>query len=683
MKKIGQALLRWLFRIKLKNGDALKSLNRSVLFADGGTFWSAALLHFFLPEEYVFVLPKPLAGKISILAPGRRRISYNADTIEISPVLDCLADAKTVVVFPEAGADLLEFCQMITLIIEGYGSMACPLVISSTTQHGRLLPMPGIIICVGELLAIDNSQGDHSEEVSAQKVYGALQNTVFAARYQEQANLFDQLWAAAKQFGMGKVVAEDFSGTITYRTLIIGSYILGRKLGEQCPEESRLGLLLPTSIGHLITLFAVCYQGKTPAILNFSAGSRTVQECAELVEIQTIITARVFVEKAGLQQMVEDLASKYRIIYLEDLKASIKRTDKLSGLVKYVRQHTALSMQDYRIILFTSGSEQKPKGVVLRHTNILANVEQLACAVEFTAADKMLSALPMFHSFGLTGGIILPVLKGVEVFLYPSPLHYKVIPEIIVAKQVTMLLGTPTFLAGYAKNADEGAFQSLRFVLTGGEKLNNETRNYWQEKFHIHLLEAYGTTETSPGLCVSSHRFNKDGAVGKFLPGIDWRIEQIEGIDEGGKLWVKGPNIMEGYLIHGSGFVPAEEWYDCGDVVQIDQDGYCTIKARLKRFAKISGEMVSLNLVEEAAVQCFTTDQNAAVSVFDGIKGEKIVLFTTTETASRQQLRDYIKDQQLSMLLLPTELIVLEELPVLGSGKIDYVLLQEITKDRE
>jgi len=286
----------------------------------------------------------------------------------------------------------------------------------------------------------------------------------------------------------------------------------------------------------------------------------------------------------------------------------------------------------------------------------------------------------MFHSFGLTAGTLLPVLKGVEVFLYPSPLHYRTLPEISYDRNITIFLGTPTFLYGYAKYAHPYDFYNLRYVLAGGEKLKDEVRQLWQDKFGIRILEGYGTTETAPVLSLNTPLFHKTGTVGRFLPGIEYRIEAVPGIEDGGNLWVKGPNVMAGYMLYGKGFVPAAEWYDCGDVVSIDSEGYLSIKSRLRRFAKISGEMISLDAVEEAAEKCFGTNRNAAVNLPDVKKGEKILLYTMYKNASRQMLREFLSQGRQSMLSMPAEIIIVDKLPLLGSGKIDYVTLKGLAQ---
>jgi acyl-[acyl-carrier-protein]-phospholipid O-acyltransferase/long-chain-fatty-acid--[acyl-carrier-protein] ligase len=247
-------------------------------------------------------------------------------------------------------------------------------------------------------------------------------------------------------------------------------------------------------------------------------------------------------------------------------------------------------------------------------------------------------------------------------------------------RNATVLLSTPTFLHGYAKYCHPYDFYKMRYALAGGEKLKDEVRQLWSEKFGLRIMEGYGTTETAPVLSLNTPLFFRPGTVGRFLPGIEWRTEPVPGIEEGGNLFVKGPNVMAGYMLHAKGFVPAAEWYDCGDVVAVDNDGFISIKSRLKRFAKISGEMISLDNVEKTAEKCFGTDRNAAINAPDAKKGEKIILYTTHKTATKQALRDFMSQAGQSMLFLPADIMIVEKLPLLGSGKTDYVSLKALAQ---
>ena len=312
-------------------------------------------------------------------------------------------------------------------------------------------------------------------------------------------------------------------------------------------------------------------------------------------------------------------------------------------------------------MLFTSGSEGTPKGVVLSHRNLLANRHQLAAVVDFSPQDIVLNALPVFHSFGLTGGLLLPLLAGVRTFLYPSPLHYRTVPELAYGVNATILFGTDTFLAGYARVADNYDFYSVRYVFAGAERVKPETRRVWFEKFGIRILEGYGATETSPALAVNTPMHFKAGTVGRLLPGIEHRLEPVEGIDEGGRLFVRGPNVMLGYLRAEKPGVlepPADGWYDTGDIVEIDAEGFVTIKGRAKRFAKVAGEMVPLGAVEDFVAQASGRDeQHAVVTVPDAKRGEQLVLVTERADATRAALATAAREAGLPEIFVPRAIV--------------------------
>jgi acyl-[acyl-carrier-protein]-phospholipid O-acyltransferase/long-chain-fatty-acid--[acyl-carrier-protein] ligase len=335
-------------------------------------------------------------------------------------------------------------------------------------------------------------------------------------------------------------------------------------------------------------------------------------------------------------------------------------------------------------VLFTSGSEGKPKGVVLSHRAILANIQQARAVIDFSCEDKLLNALPLFHSFGLTAGGLLPVISGANVFLYTSPLHYRVIPELVYDRNCTILLGTSTFLSNYAKHAHPYDFYRLRYVIAGAEKLTQTVRANWFEKFGIRILEGYGATECAPVLAVNTRMAYRTGSVGQLLPGMKAKLVPVPGVEVGGALHVSGPNIMSGYLrAENPGVLepPSSEvgkgWYATGDIVDIDADGYLYIVGRLKRFAKVAGEMISLEVVERLANQASDKGIHAATSQPDAARGENILLYTTDKSLTRDQLQAAAKASGSPEIAVPRKIIVVEELPVLGSGKTDYVTLKQ------
>jgi acyl-[acyl-carrier-protein]-phospholipid O-acyltransferase/long-chain-fatty-acid--[acyl-carrier-protein] ligase len=314
--------------------------------------------------------------------------------------------------------------------------------------------------------------------------------------------------------------------------------------------------------------------------------------------------------------------------------------------------------------------------VLFSHRNLLANRHQLGAVVDFNPRDIVFNALPVFHSFGLTGGLLLPLLAGVRVFLYPSPLHYRTVPELAYGVNATIVFGTDTFLSGYARVADNYDFYSVRYVFAGAERVKAETRRVWSEKFGIRILEGYGATETAPALAVNTPMHFKAGTVGRLLPGIEHRIETVEGITDGGRLFVRGPNVMLGYLrAENPGVLdpPRDGWYDTGDIVQIDAEGFVTIKGRAKRFAKVAGEMVPLGAVEELVARVWPSAMHAVVTVPDAKRGEQLVLITDQTDATRAALAAAAREAGLPEIFVPRSIAHVAKVPILGTGKIDYV----------
>ncbi|MDX1518952.1 MAG: AMP-binding protein, partial [Gammaproteobacteria bacterium] len=310
---------------------------------------------------------------------------------------------------------------------------------------------------------------------------------------------------------------------------------------------------------------------------------------------------------------------------------------------------------------------------------------QVKCHIDFRITDIIFSCLPTFHSFGLNAGLLMPILAGSRIFFYPTPLHYRVIPELFYELGATILFGTNTFFKGYARHAHPFDFSSARYVVAGAEKLHEDTLRMWMDKFGIRIYQGYGVTETSPVISVNTLMQHRIGTVGRLLPAMECRIDPVEGIDQGGHLVVKGPNVMAGYLLHdGDGKISfpltrhGEGWYDTGDIASIDEQGYITIQGRAKRFAKIGGEMISLTAVEEIAMQVWPGYNHAAVNLPDERKGEKIIVITDHEQATRKTFQEYVKQHKYSEMAIPKQILYTNEFPVLGTGKIDYPTLTEL-----
>ena len=322
-----------------------------------------------------------------------------------------------------------------------------------------------------------------------------------------------------------------------------------------------------------------------------------------------------------------------------------------------------------------------PKGVALSHRNLLANAYQLISQCDFRPTDKIFSCLPVFHSFGLAGGITLPLLFGAPVFMYPSPLHIRMVPEMIYDTLSTVRFGTDTFLSRYARVAHPYDLHTVRLCFAGAEKLREETRQTYMEKFGVRVLEAYGVTETSPALTMNSPQQNKANTVGRLLPGIDFKLEPVAGIENGQRLHVKGLNVMKGYLkIDKPGEIQPPEggWYDTGDVVDIDDDGYVKIVGRAKRFAKTAGEMISLTAAEDFINSIWPNKTHAVIAQKDARKGESLLLVTEATEADRKTILAEAHKKGIGELFVPRIVQHVEKVPLLGSGKIDYPAVEKL-----
>ncbi|HEX3504471.1 MAG TPA: AMP-binding protein, partial [Xanthobacteraceae bacterium] len=558
--------------------------------------------------------------------------------------------------------------------------------LTDTQVRRRWFPKITVTILEPVKLKIDpDIKGRKRRQAAGSALYTVMSEMMYRTAATDQT-LIEALIAAAELHGPNWLATEDpVSGQLSYKKLLIGVSVLGRKLMPLAPEGKALGVMLPTSNGAIVTMLAVLSAGRVPAMINFSAGATNILGACRAAEVDTILTSRTFVEKGRLDHVVAEIQKQVRVVYLEDIRKTVSRSDKVRGLLSWRKPLVARKPDDWAVILFTSGTEGLPKGVVLSHRNVLTNVAQCAARIDFGREDRLFNALPVFHSFGFTGGVILPLISGVPLYLYPSPLHYRTVPELIYGWCATAMFGTDTFLNGYARMANPYDFRSLRYVVAGAEPVKVSTRQTYLEKFGLRILEGYGLTETSPVLALNTPMFNKFGTVGRLLPGMEARLERVEGVDEGGRLFVKGPNVMLGYLRADRPGVlepPPEGWHDSGDIVTIDDEGFIRIKGRAKRFAKIGGEMVSLAAVEMLAAELWPDSITAVSAVPDPRKGERLIMVTDKHGATRADFMAYARGKHAAELMFPAEVIVLDKLPLLGSGKVDQLSIDKFVREQ-
>ena len=501
-------------------------------------------------------------------------------------------------------------------------------------------------------------------------------------------SLFQALTKAQSKFGAGKIIIEDQERKpMTYGLFLTAVFALSRLLKRHIGEEKRVGVMLPTSLGGAVTFWGMHAIGHVPVMINFTAGQANIKAAADVSGIKTVITSRRFIEQAKLEDLVDAMRGYVRIIMLDDIRKEITLADKAFAVMasKLPGMFAAKAgPDDTGVILFTSGSFGSPRGVVLTQGNLVANVRQIEAHIDLRPEWVCFNPMPIFHSLGLTGGIVLPLIAGLKSFQYPSPLHVKQIPGLLRETRASLLFSTDTFLNQYARQAEPDDFKTLQFVVCGAEKVRAETHEIFRTQFGgVPIVEGYGVTECSPVVAVNDPHDNHFGTVGRALPGIELRLDPVEGISDGGRLFVKGPNVMAGYLDPNSpdGIDPPKDgWYDTGDIVNIDEGGWIRILGRAKRFAKIAGEMVSLTAVERLAEEVWPDNRHAVVAISDDKKGERLILFTDKAGAESATLSDWAREHGTPALAVPKKVMTVDAVPVLGSGKTDYVTLQKLAE---
>jgi acyl-[acyl-carrier-protein]-phospholipid O-acyltransferase / long-chain-fatty-acid--[acyl-carrier-protein] ligase len=698
-------LFRAVYRLEVTGRENIAKAGPNAIFSiNHVSFLDAALILSIFEHEPVFAIDHTIARQWWVKPFLKVVRAYPLDPMRplaTRSLINLVKGGESLVIFPEGRltvtGTLMKIYDGAGLIAEKSGAMVVPMRLEGmeATAFSRLTRaqaprrwFPKVRVSILEPVRItlpEKLKGKVRRQAAGAALYQIMSDLMFRTTPTDRT-VFDAVVAAANQHGMKRVAVEDpIAGALTYKRLLLGARVLGKKLAAYAAEGEAVGVLLPNANGAAVTLLGLVSSARVPAMINFTAGAVNIASACTAAEVKTIVTSRAFIEKGRLEKLIEALASKVRFIYLEDVRTGVTTGDKLKGMIAYAKPLVKATPQSRAAILFTSGSEGAPKGVVLSHQNILANAAQAAARIDFGRQDKVFNVLPVFHSFGLTAGLILPIVSGVPVFLYPSPLHYRIVPELIYASNATILFGTDTFLAGYARAANPYDFRSLRYVLAGAEPVKAATRNVYLEKFGLRILEGYGVTETAPVLALNTPMFNRFGTVGRLMPGMEARLEPVPGVTEGGRLYVRGPNVMLGYLRAekpGRLEPPAEGWHDTGDIVAIDRDGFVTIKGRAKRFAKIAGEMVSLAAVESIAAECWPDALSAVAAVPDPRKGERLILITQRADASRAAFQAFAKSKGLAELMIPSEVMVVKEMPLLGTGKLDFAGVKRLVEER-
>ncbi len=709
LKTLLAGLFRLAYRVEVRGLENYrKAGERAVIVANHLSFIDGVLLAAFLPGRPTFAVNaaraaawwvKPFLGLVDAVPIDPTR------PLATKALIRAVEEGRRCVIFPEGritvtGA-LMKIYEGPAMIADKAKATILPVRLDGPqfTRFSRLKGklrlrwFPKVTITLEEPQDIrlpPEVKGRKRRHEIGRRLYDVMSNMIFSTA-DTRKTLFAALLEARDLHGGNRVMLEDVERRpLTYGRLIAGSFLLGRRFAALSERGEKLGVMLPNANAAVAAFFALHAAGRVPAMLNYSTGAHNMLAACRLADIRTIITSRRFIERAKLEATLAALAEGRRVVYLEDLRASIGLAERLRGLLAARFAHALYRRRaprpgDAAVVLFTSGSEGVPKGVVLSHENILANCHQIAARVDFSPSDIVFNALPLFHSFGLTGGTLLPITSGVRIFLYPSPLHYRIVPELAYDTNATILFGTDTFLAGYARAGNPYDFYSLRYVFAGAEKVRDETRRQWMEKFGLRILEGYGATETAPVLATNTPMHFKAGTVGRLLPGIRFRLDPVDGIAEGGRLIVAGPNVMKGYLSAGApGGIeaPPEGWYDTGDIVALDAEGYVKILGRAKRFAKIAGEMISLGAVETLAAALWPEHRHAALALPDPRKGEQVVLLTDNPDATAQAILAHARSQGIAEVMVPRVVLAVAAVPLLATGKVDYPAARALAEER-
>lgn len=707
LRPLLRVIARLLFRIDVRCRQSDFSQHKLLVVANHESFLDGLLIGLFLPIDPVFVVHTGIANNF-----GFRILLSMVDYLAVDPtspmamkkVIRLIESGRPVVIFPEGRITLTGSLMKVydgpAFVAAKTGATVIPVRLdgASRSYFSRLsgkypkefFPKIRLTILPERHFPMpEAATAKLRRRKSGEAMRRLMQEMIFASRPEQ--TLYSALCDASEIFGPRRRLLEDVKQIeYSYNDLLKMTLVLGRRVEKLTAPGERVGLLLPNMVPTIGLIFGLTARNRVPAMLNYSAGSEAMQAACEAAEVRTVITSRAFVDQAKLGDKLAAL-SGVRLHYLEDIREQVGLTDKLWLMLWAIHfprfWELPASPEAAAVVLFTSGSEGKPKGVVLPHRAILANIAQIRAVIDFSVDDKVLNALPIFHSFGLTAGALLPVLTGAGLFLYPSPLHYRIIPELAYDRSCTVLFGTSTFLGNYAKFAHPYDFYRLRYVVAGAEKLSEAVRAQWFEKFGVRIFEGYGATETAPVLAVNTPMAYRTGTVGNLLPGIEHRLVPVPGIENGGILHVRGPNVMAGYLrVEKPGVLQppqsdiGEGWYETGDVVEFDDDGFMRIVGRVKRFAKIAGEMVSLEVVEKLATATSPGLLHAASSQPDAAKGEALVLFTTDANLSRELLATKARELGIPELAVPRKILRVDALPLLGTGKTDYVTLKRMAE---
>lgn len=694
IKPVLRALFFLFYRVKIEGAEKLDPFRNEplILIANHVSLIDPPLLAAFLPGRPMFAIHS-LVTKWKWLQPILALIDFQpldpANPHALKSLVRTLQNGQQVVIFPEGRlsetAGLMKSYDGPALMAEKTGATVVPIWVEGTQYSGltrlngkmRRLAFPKITVRIGDPMP---TALQATRDQIAMRMHDALEALSVQTRLRPET-LYQSLCRHAQLYGRSRMaVTRVEEEGLTYGKLLQFSYFVGSYVRSLPEQERNIGVMMPTVPAGVGTFYAVQAAGRTAAMLNYTASIATLKEAIRAAGVQTILTSRRFIDHAELYGLLAQLPDDVKIVTLEDVKKRATLPCKLATLLAGLglrRLPQKTTQDDPAVILFTSGSEGLPKPVPLTHRNLLANFYQVRARIGFNQSDIFFNCLPLFHSFGLMGSCILPIMGGVTTYLYPNPLHYRLVPELIYSSNATIMFSTDTFLNGYARHAHPYDFHAMRFIFSGAEKLKESTRQLYADQFGVRVMQGYGVTETSPVIAVNSPIHCRHDTVGRLLPCMDYKLEPVEGLSEGGRLLVRGANVMSGYV----GGTLSEGWHDTGDIVTVDAQRFITIQGRAKRFAKMAGEMVSLSLTEQLAAAVSPQYLHGAIVARDERRGEQIVLYTTDAHLRREPMRVAAQEKKMTPLALPKEIVMVESMPLLATGKIDYVALNALARD--
>ena len=686
-------LFRLLFRARLRGAANLPAAGvPAVVVANHVSWLDAALMLAVMDHQPAFAIDAGVAA-LWWVRPALRFVR----AVPVDPskpqtmrrLLEAVRSGRSVMIFPEGRITVTGSLMMTqggaAMLAERAGVPIVPARIEGLerTPFSRLersqvrralLPRVTLTVLPPTSLRVPDGLAGRARRAAAIRLLGDVLADMVVRTTRADRTLMQAVHDAGRAVGLGReAVADPLGGALSYRRLLAGANAYGRRFAPLAPVGGRVGVMLPNANATLVSLLGLSSAGLVPVMLNPRAGIAAIDAARRATCFGQVITARALIDRLKLQDLVARLSEAgVTFVYLDDVR--LGAFDRLRALARRGRPLAARSPDDEAVVLMTSGSSGTPKAVVHSHRGLLTNVAQLGAVVDFGRRDRVLNAMPLFHAFGLSSATLLPLAAGARVFLYPNPLDYQGVPIAAYGLNATVMFMTQVFAEGYLRRAHPQAFRSVRLAVGGASKFKDSTLAAWNETFGLRILVGYGLTETAPVIAFNTPTSNRFGTAGRVLPGIETRTVPVDGIDADGVLQVRGGNVMLGYLTAdrpGELQSPPDGWFDTGDVVSFDADGHLRILDRLGRFAKLGGEKVSLDGVEQLAAGAWPGAAVVAVAVPDPRKDERIVLLTDRAGATRPDFLAHARAAGAPELSFPAEVRVIDHIPMLGSGKPD------------